>query len=99
MCIGSGVTHLRDPDALVCALTSVGAGVNGRESVSVYLRNNSSGTFSMILKERGVLLGVLIICNSARIAAISSANNNGLPSIAFNIYKKKFKETVVIVNI
>lgn len=36
--MGSGVTHLREPEALVWALTSVGAGVRGRESVSVYLQ-------------------------------------------------------------
>lgn len=37
--MGSGVTHRREPEARVWALINVGAGVNGLESVSVYLYN------------------------------------------------------------
>lgn len=37
--VGSGVMHLLEPEARVCTLARVGAGVKGRESVSVYLKN------------------------------------------------------------
>lgn len=47
MGVGSGVTHLLDPDALVCALARVGAGVRGLESVSVYLLKKRKITTSV----------------------------------------------------
>lgn len=45
MGIKSGVTHLLELDAFVTALAKVGAGVKGRESVSVYLKKKFRHAF------------------------------------------------------
>ena len=80
-------------------LASVGAGVKGLESVSVYFRNNSSGTVDASLINSAPVFPPTSVAllpaatKLARIISISSGSNRVFPSVACVVYTKRVSFT------